>query len=131
MSQFIDLRRRSCKNHNTIWLIWPVLSQSHDQLRPPPTPLAFLSQLREERLGVSEAKRPKRRQPQRREEGRASSSLPYLIESGPKRRRPQRRRGDTTCLSLYQVRHAMLRGNQIHNVNVWTLGIPKMYMGTL
>ena len=36
-----------------------------------------------------------------------------------------------SVLTFSRVRHAMLRGNQIHSVNVWTLGIPKMYMGTL
>ena len=34
-------------------------------------------------------------------------------------------------LTFSRVRHAMLRGNQIHSINVWTLGIPKMYMRTL
>ena len=34
-------------------------------------------------------------------------------------------------LTSSRVRHVMLWRNQIHSVNLWTLGIPKMYMGTL
>ena len=30
-----------------------------------------------------------------------------------------------------RVRHVMCRGNQIHSINLWTLGIPKMYMRIL
>ena len=30
-----------------------------------------------------------------------------------------------------RVRHVMLWGNQIHSINLWTLGISKMYMRTL
>ena len=41
--------------------------------------------------------------------------------------RPDPRR----VLTSSRVRNVMKRGNQIHSVDVFTLGIPKMYMGTL
>ena len=34
-----------------------------------------------------------------------------------------------SVLTFSRVRHAMLRGNKIHSVTVWTLGIPKNVYG--
>ena len=34
-------------------------------------------------------------------------------------------------LTKFRVRAGGAKGNQVHSVTVWTLGIPKMYMGTL
>ena len=36
-----------------------------------------------------------------------------------------------SLLTKIRVRTGVSLGNQIHSVNLWTLGIPKMYMGTL
>ena len=37
----------------------------------------------------------------------------------------------TEHVTFLRVRHVNFQGNQIHCSNLWTLGIPKMYMGTL
>ena len=37
----------------------------------------------------------------------------------------------TACLKKSRVRTGVSLGNQIHSSNLWTLGIPKMYMNTL
>ena len=34
-------------------------------------------------------------------------------------------------LTFLRVRHVNFQGNQIHSVNLWTLGIQKIYMGPL
>ena len=34
-------------------------------------------------------------------------------------------------LTKFRVRASGAKGNQVYSVTVWTLGIPKMYMGTL
>ena len=39
--------------------------------------------------------------------------------------------GSRRVLTFCRVRYAMSRGNQIYSVNVRSLGIPKIYMGTL
>ena len=36
-----------------------------------------------------------------------------------------------SVLTKFRVRTGMSKGNQIDSSNLWTLGIPKMYMGTL
>ena len=40
--------------------------------------------------------------------------------------------GSARCgITFLRVRHVNYQGNQIHSSNLWTLGIPKMYMGHL
>ena len=62
------------------------------------------------------------------------------IDPNPKRERQEynartsqvaRGRRPRRVLTSSRVRHVMWWGNQIHSVILWTLGIPKMYMGTL
>ena len=39
--------------------------------------------------------------------------------------------GSRNVLTFLRIRHVNYQGNQIHGSNLWTLGIPKIYMGPL